>query len=190
MSGHTNLSPHGGHDVGFHFVIQKGGPVNPETLKKFPAQSYEEAEQICSELVSGGPATVKQLVEMVGDEFGDPKGVKPKYAMHGLVIYAARPGADDERKMVAATLAKELDGDHSDGLKAFICRQLQFCARGDEIKPLVKLLANDRLCEPATQALLAIGCEGSLAALKGALPDAEGKRQVTIRQAVDILSGK
>jgi hypothetical protein len=162
--------------------------VNPEILNRLPAQSYEQAEQLGRGLVSGGPATVRQLVEAVGDEFGDPEGVKPKYALHGLAVYAARPGAEGERKMVAQTLAKELDGKHSDELKAFICRQLQLCGRVEEVPALAKLLSSDRLCEPASQALVAIRGEGALAALQAALPGAKGKRRATIRQAVDVLT--
>ena len=168
----------------------KGDPVIAEILENLPAQSYEEAARIGGKLISGGPDTVRQLVEMVGDEFGDPDGAKPKAALHGLVIYASRPGADEERKVVARTLAAELDAEHSDELKAFICRQLQLCAGGDEISALARQLSSDRLCEPAAQALQAIGCQGSLAALERALPKARGMRQTTIRQAVDILTGK
>jgi hypothetical protein len=164
--------------------------VNPEILDRFPAQSYEQAEELGRELVSGGPATVRKLVEMVGDEFGAPQGVKPKYGLHGLAIYAARPGAEEERKMVAETLANELGGEHSDELKAFICRQLQLCGRSEETAALAKLLSSDRLCEPAAQALVAIRGERALAALQAALPGATGKRQATIRQAVDVLTSQ
>jgi hypothetical protein len=164
--------------------------VNLDILDKFPAQSYDDAERLCSELVSGGPETIRQLVAMVGDDFGDADGVQPKYALHGLAAYASRPGADKERKMVAGALARELNGAHSDELKAFLCRQLQVCGCVDEIPALSKLLASDRLCEPAAQALQAIGCEASLNALQAALSDAQGGRQTTIRQAVDMLSGK
>jgi len=170
--------------------FEKGGLVNSEIFNRIPAQSYEEAEALGRALVSGGPATVGELVEMVGDEFGDPKGVKPKYALHAVAIYAARPGADGERKMVAETLAKELEGKHSDELKAFVCRQLQLCGRKEEVPVLAKLLGSDRLCEPATQALLAISGQPALAAVRAALPGATGRRQATIRQAVDILTSK
>ena len=96
------------------------------------------------------------------DEFGDPKGVKPKYALHGLVMYAARPGAEKQRKIVAETLAAELEGKHSKELKAFLCRQLQLCGRREEAPALEKLLEDDRLGEPARQALEAIGAGAAL----------------------------
>jgi len=130
---------------------------------------------------------VEKLVELVGDEFGDPQGVKPKYALHGLVHYASRPGADAQRKMVAETLAKELSGKHSDELMAFICRQLQLCGRPQEVAALAPLLTSDRLCEPATQAMLAIGGKEATAALRAALPKAKGKRVATIIKALGRL---
>lgn len=55
---------------------------------------------------------------------------------------------------------------------------------------LAKFLSDDKLCEPATQAMLAIGSEAALAAFREALPKAEGKRKVTINQAVELLSRK
>ncbi len=161
-----------------------------QILEKLPAQRYDEGGRLAAELIAGGPATLRELIGMVGDEFGDPAGTKPKMALHGVVLHATRPGADGERKMVAATLAAELEGEHSDELKAFLCRQLQFCAHCDEVPALARLLESDRLCEPATQVLLAIQSEAALNALQKALPGSEGKRHVTLSQAVDILSGK
>jgi hypothetical protein len=89
--------------------------------------------------------------------------------------------------MITEALAGELDGDHSGELKAFIVRQLQLCGRPDEVPALARLLPSDRLCAPAAQALIAIGGDGALAALREALPKAEGKRELAIHQAVGIL---
>jgi len=164
--------------------------VDTEIFKKIPAEDYETARQIGEELASSGAATVEQLVDLVGDEFGDPSGVKPKYALHALVIYASRPGADEQRKTVAKALAGQLQADRSDELKAFILRQLQLCGGPAEVPALAGLLSSERLCEPAAQALLAIKGQEALNALRAALPAAQGKRQVTISQAVKILAGK
>jgi len=168
------------------------GPSNElaEILERLPADDYETAGRLCERLLAGGPAVIERLVEMVGDEFGDPNGVKPKYALHGLASYASRPGADGQRKLLAETLAEQLAVDHSDELKAFLVRQLQLCGRPEEVPALAKLLASDRLCNPATQAMLAIGGREALTALRDALPTAGGSREVAIRQAVEILSRK
>jgi hypothetical protein len=161
-----------------------------ELLKKIPTPEMDAAEDLMAELARGGPATVRKLVELVGDEFGDPQGVEPKYALHGLVHYACRPGADGQRKMVAETLAAELSADHSDELKAFVCRQLQLCGSDREVPALARLLPSDRLCEPATQALLAIGGPKAAAALRDALPKAEGKRLPTVIKGLGRLREK
>lgn len=161
-----------------------------EILEKLPAEDYEAARQVCEKLIDGGPAVIGQLVGMVGDEFGDPGGAKPKYALHGLASYASRPGADAQRKLLAETLAGQLSADHSDELKAFIVRQLQLCGRPEEVPALAGLLSSDRLCNPATQALAAIGGDRALKALRDALPKAEGSRRAAIGQAVEILSRK
>lgn len=130
-----------------------------QILEKLPAEDYQTAQRVCEQLLSGGPGTIRQLVGMVGDEFGDPDGVKPKYALHGLASYVSRPGAQRQRKLLAETLAGQLSADHSDELKAFIVRQLQLCGRTQEVPALAKLLSSDRLCNPAAQALAAIGGE-------------------------------
>ncbi|MFO8011843.1 MAG: hypothetical protein R6X20_00920 [Phycisphaerae bacterium] len=164
---------------------------------------------------AGGKETVKALVEQVGDTFGAEDGVQAKYALHGLVIWAGRPhrsvdevleaipltdgeaGEDAvadalhapavDRRLVAGTLAEELAAEHSKELKAFLCRQLQWCGEAEDVPALAALLADDRLCEPATQALLAIGGEAATRALRDALPKAEGGRRVTILKAVGRL---
>ena len=161
-----------------------------EILEKLPADDYETAHPLCEKLLDGGPAAIEQLVGMVGEEFGDPGGVKAKYALHGLAGYASRPGADRQRKLLAETLAGQLSAHHSDELKAFIVRQLQLCGRPQEVPALAGLLSSERLCNPATQALLAIGGESALNALRDALPGSEGSRRVAIGQAVELLSRK
>jgi len=134
--------------------------VEPEDLagilEKLPADEYGAAQALCEKLLAGGPETIRTLVGMVGDEFGDPKGVKAKYALHGLAILVGQPGAEPQRKMLAETLARELGAKHSDELKAFLCRQLQLCGRAQDVPALARLLEDKRLGEPARQAIQAI----------------------------------
>jgi hypothetical protein len=159
-------------------------------IEKLPADDYDQAQQICEDLLAGGPGDIETLIGMVGDEFGDAKGVKPKYALHGMVSHACRPGAEKHRKMLAETLARQLAMEHSDELKAFVIRQLQLCGSNAEVPALAKLLTDSRLCNPAAQALTAIGGDTSLRALKDAQRVANGECKVAIEQAIDALSRK
>ena len=163
--------------------------LNP-LLEQLPAKDPLTALPVMRQLVQGGPATVAELVNGVGERFGDPAGVKPKYALHGLVHYASRPDADAERKMVAETLAKQLAAKSSPDLKAFLCQQLQLCGSTSEVPALAGLLEDDTLCEPATQALTGIGGEAAAAALRAALPAARGKRRVTLVNALGRFRDK
>lgn len=155
-----------------------------QLVEQLPTDDWAKAQQILQQVLDRGPEAIAQVAVATGEQFGDPKGVKPKYALHGLVHYACRPGAARERQLVAQTLARLLATDHSDEWKAFICRQLQFCGSEHEVPALAALLDSDRLCEPATQALCAIGGQRAAAALRDALPGATGKRRTTLINAL------
>jgi len=159
-------------------------------LEDIPAVDIDTAGGVGKKLIAGGSAMIEEIIGLVGQKFGDPAGAMPKYAMHGAALYAGRPGADQERKIVAEVLAGQLAKKHSADLKAFIIRQLQFCGRPDEVPALAKFLGDEWLCEPATQALLAIGGDAAVAALRGALAGAKGKHRVTILNAVGRLRDK
>ncbi|MDY0166465.1 MAG: hypothetical protein RBS80_07970 [Thermoguttaceae bacterium] len=167
--------------------------LSPEVaavLETLPCDEYATAEKLFEQLLTGGPDVIRQLVVAVGPKFGDAGGVKPKYAVHGLTVYAGRPGADGQRRLVAGALAKELGAEHSDELKAFLCRQLQLCGTAGEVPALAGLLKSDRLCEPAAQALQAIGGNAALKALRGAQEKADGDRKRTLDQAVEFVSNQ
>ncbi len=167
--------------------------LSPEVaavLEKLPCDEYATAEKLFEQLLAAGPDAIRQLVVAAGPKFGDSDGVKPKYAVHGLSVYAARPGADGQRGVVAGALAKELGAEHSDELKAFLCRQLQLCGTAGEVSALAGLLESDRLCEPAAQALQAIGGDAALKALRGAQAKAAGDSKHTLDQAVEFVSNQ
>jgi HEAT repeat protein len=156
-------------------------------IEKLPAKQPDEAIPVMQALVKGAPTVVAELVKMVGQTFGDPKGVKATYALHGLVHYVSRAGAAEERKMVAEALAKQLAAPHSADLKSFLCQQLQWCGRREEVPALAPLLADEKLCEPAAQALVSIGGPAAAAALRAALSTAKGKQRMTIINSLGRL---
>lgn len=157
-------------------------------LEKIPAPTPQAAEPICKDLLGGGAKVIDELMALVGEKFGDAGGVKAKYMLHALAIYSARPGAAADRKMVAEALVAHFAGNHSEDLKAFIVRQLQWCGRAEEVPALARLLSHEVLCEPAAQALAAIGGDKAAAALGDALGDAKGKRRVTLITALGSLA--
>ena len=159
-----------------------------DAFKKIPAPTSRAAEPVCKDLLAGGAKIIAELLACIGQTFGDAGGVKAKYTLHALAITSARPGAGADRKMVAEALAGHLAGDHSEDVKAFIVRQLQWCGRAEEVPALAVLLSHEVLCEPAAQALAAIGGAKAAAALSAALGTAKGKRRVTVITALGRLA--
>ncbi len=135
-------------------------------LQELPGDDYDATREVLEEILAGGADTIRQLVAAVVDEFGHPPGTPAQYALHGLAHYAARPGAEAQRALVAETLAGELAAEHASGLKAFLCRQLQLCGRSREIPALAAMLDDEAVRDAATQALQAIGGEAALEALQ------------------------
>jgi len=127
-----------------------------EAIDKLPGEDPQAARQVVQALAAGGPAVVERLVAAVGEP-GDPKGVKPRYALHALATWTARPGAETERKMFAQALAEQLAKGLPVEAKAFLIEQLQWCGTAAEAPELNKWLKHQRLGEPARQALQAIG---------------------------------
>ena len=163
-------------------------PPLGELVNKLPAGDYAAAIAVLEGILKTGKPGIRQLIAATGQKFGDPAGVKPKYAVHGLVHHASRPGTDKQRKLVAQSLAEELAGKHSDALKAFICRQLQFCGGDPEVSALAALLKSNTLCGPATQALSAIGSTVAVGEMKKALPAAKGEARVALTKALGTFS--
>jgi HEAT repeat protein len=72
-------------------------------------------------------------------------------------------------------------------VKAFFIRQVQLVGSDASAGALGRLLADGRLCEPATQALLRIRTPTCAAQLRRALPQAKGGNLATIVQALGVL---
>ena len=158
-----------------------------DAFATFPAPTAADAQGACKALVAGGAGVIDELVDLVGQEFGDAGGVKAKYTLHAVALYSARPGAAGDRAMAAGALAKHLAKTHSAELKAFVLRQLQWCGRADDVAAMAPLLGDERLCEPTAQALAAIGGDKATAALRAAMAEAKGKRRATIIMALGRL---
>lgn len=126
-----------------------------DTLAKFPAQRAEERNQLASEIIQLGPEGIREICRMlVPPGAGDDTQVQ--FALNGVAVYVNRGGAEGEREMFVLAVLESLEEAQDDDVKAFLIRQLQVAGRGEAVKPLSQLLRHKRLCEPATQALLAI----------------------------------
>jgi hypothetical protein len=140
---------------------------------------------VVAELLEGGRRSINGLINMLVEP-GAGDDMKAHYALHCLAVHVCRGDNDRPRRMIAKTLAAKLGGDQPKGVQKYLIRQLQVCG-GSEVAPkLGDMLLDEELCEPAAQALSAIG-SGAGAELRKALPKVTGKSRLTIVQNLGVV---
>ena len=101
-----------------------------------PDQGRARAEQ----LVSLGPPAVVELVSMLRVPGAPGKGddANVRFALHGMVVHAARPGRGPAREALSAALLQALDAEPEPELKAFLIAQIQLIGSDAAMPVLVK----------------------------------------------------
>lgn len=160
-----------------------------DILARLPAKSPAEGQVLSAELLKLGPAGVKEVCGLLV-ELGKGDDSKARFALHGMALQAMRPDAEAERAMLEGAILEALPATPSPELKAFLIEQLKYVGKNASVAPLQGLLADERLCEPATQTLLVVRTPEAAAAIAKALPDAKGKNLVTIVRALGVLREK
>ncbi len=152
-------------------------------VDRFPAQNTEERQNLASELLGIGTEGILEVCRLLAAP-GTGDDTSARYAMSALTTFVSQRGEEQKRLVYAKTLFKALEQEPDKEVKAFLIRQVQQAGKRESIKPLRGYLDDDRLCDPATQALLAIGSKQSEKALLKALKTATGANRVTIVKAL------
>lgn len=157
-----------------------------DTLARFPAQSAEERDHLASEIVGLGPEGIREICQMlVPPGTGDDTQVR--FALNGVAVHISRGSAEEERGMFALVVIESLETAKDNEVKAFLIRQLQIAGREESVKLLSQFLGDERLCEPATQALLAIGTPATEKVLLKSLGAVSDENRITIVKALGEL---
>jgi len=136
----------------------------------------------------GGRKAIVGLIDMLVEPLqgDDVRPVKAKYALHCLALAVCKLADDRPRSEFSLTLASQLGGNRSKGVQAYLLQELQTAGGKEVAGTLGTLLADDVLCEPAAQALAAIG-DGAAEQLRAALGKAAGKLRLTIIQNLGVV---
>jgi hypothetical protein len=174
---------------------QPDAPDKPKTTpdrlgaaSKFTGPDPDTAGRIFAEILSGGRESIVELLGLV-QEPGDAgyKNYKPGYVLHGLVVYVGRAGEENQRRLLAQTLASQLDSDkHSKAVKGYLLRELRAIGGQEVVSAVGKQLLDDELCADAAQTLLTVG-DGVASQFRGALEKSKGRNRSTILQALGVL---
>jgi len=145
-------------------------------------------EKALAEMHKRGRPAILGLIDMLVEplEGDDVQPVKAKYALHCLAVHVCKIDDENARSQFSLTLASQLGGNRSKGVKAYLVQELQTAGGQEIVAALGKLLADPALCEPAAGALVAIG-DGAAAQLRSALARAAGKCRLTIIQNLGVV---
>lgn len=155
-------------------------------IVNMPASSQDEEHWINEQLLDIGSPAVEVLSGMLKDP-AIGSDLKPRYALSSLINYVARPGAEQQREWVESALLDELRRDRPVDVTVFLMEQLSLIG-GDASVPVVQnYLWHQSLYNPALRTLFSLESEQAAEAIRGALTDASGSRQIAVIKALGEL---
>jgi len=142
-------------------------------------------EGAIADIHKGGRDNIIGVIDMLvePEKGGD---VKARYALHCLALHVCKLEGDRPRRRFGRTLASQIGGDRPKEVQKYLVRELQIAGGKEAVEELGELLVDEELCEPAAQALAAIG-DGAAEQLRRALPRARGKCRLTIVQNLGVV---
>lgn len=154
-----------------------------EIVAMFPAGDAAEKNRLASEIIQLGPQGIQEVCRMiVAPGTGDDS--QARFALNGVATCVTRSGAEQEREIFARAIIGSLGEGADNEVKAFLIGQLQISGKKESVKPLSKFLMDKSLCEPATQALLAIRSPEAEKVLLKSLGSVPGSNKITIIKAL------
>lgn len=152
---------------------------------KLTGPKWEKAEKIYDAVFAAGKDAIVELIGTLG-EGNKPAEYRPRYLLHGMAVYSCRAEKQAQRAVLIEAFTSQLAGDRPSYVKAYLIRELEVCGAKDVAPALGKFLLDEVLGDPATRALVAIR-EGAAEQFRAALPNAAGRRKLTIVQALGVL---
>jgi HEAT repeat protein len=154
-----------------------------EIVQRFPAQSSSERDQAADDLIALGFDGILSVCSMLAPP-GEKDDTRIRYALHGVTMRVNRTGQEVPRALYSRVLIKALQNAPHEEVKAFLIREIQLTAGDEAVSPLSFYLRDPRLCDPAAQALTAIGSTKVEASLRAALASASGHQRVILIRAL------
>ena len=145
----------------------------------------DKVEKAVAQIHRGGRNNVIAIIDMLVPP-GQGNDVKAHYALHCLALHVCKLDDDNQRRRFARAVASQLGGDRPKAVQRYLVRVLQVAGGREVVRTLGKLLVDEELCEPAAQALAAIG-DGAAEQFREALPQAKGKCRLTVIQNLGVV---
>jgi len=155
---------------------------------KFDAPDPDAARRIGDAILAGGRASLVELIGLIRDPASeDFQDYKAEYLCHCLTLQVGAPDRAEHRRLFIDTLVSQIGNDalpaHTRG---FLVRELEWIGDGAAVTALGRLLADERFCDDAARALLAIK-EGVVELFRKALAQAAGRCRLVALQSLAAL---
>jgi HEAT repeat protein len=160
-----------------------------EILRKFPAQSPADKLSAAEEIFALGEAGIEDICRRLSPP-GKADDSLVRYALEAAGDYAARPGAENDRRLYARAVVKALKKVTDTDVQAFLITRLQIAGGAESVKPLSRYLTDPRLGEPSAEALLAIGTPDAEKELLKALGRRDGENTAAIIKVLGELRSR
>jgi len=160
-----------------------------DLLAQFPTNDLVYRDRLLNEMFLLGPEGFQKIADQLTPP-GEGDDTAPRMAINSLARYASELGKEDVRNFAETNIINALENESNKDIKAFLIHQLNLIAGDKSVAAVKEYLTDERLSEPATQVLLDARGPQAAQALLDALPQAEGKPQVTIVKALGELHCK
>ncbi len=159
-----------------------------QLMSRMPARDSLEARWIFSSMIQMGQGGVLEICRRLGPP-GTDRNAQAEYALQGLATYVVHEGTEADRLMLVSALGKALESPLPVEQASFLIARLQVAGKRESTGTLSRFLSDDRLCEPAAQAMVAIR-DGAEPPLLLALPGAGGNCRITIIKSLGDLRSR
>lgn len=157
-----------------------------DVLAQMPAKDEARLNKAMNEILELGPEGFQLLIAQL-----TPPGVDDdtavRFALNSFARYASQFGKCEAKAFAEDNFLKALPLQKDVEIKTFIMNQLNLVASEKSITQLAPYLIDEKLCEPATQTLLALNKKVAAKQLLAALPKVEGKNKATLVRALGQL---
>ncbi len=147
----------------------------------------EKIEGAIAKILKGGRENIIGVIDMLVEP-GKGDDVKAHYALHCMALHVCKLDNNRPRRRFSRTLASQIGGDRPKEVQKYLIRELQVAGGKEVVEALGRVLVDEDLCEPAAQALAAIG-DGAAEQLHGALSRVSGKCRLTVLQNLGVVRG-
>jgi len=127
-----------------------------QLLAAFPAENARVQESLAGKLLSFGPEAVEEVCRRLS-----PAGVsndsRARFAVNAMAVSLGRPGRERQRIMYIEKILALAQSSPHEEIRNFLISHVQLAGKAEAVKPLARLLTDERTAGPAARALQSIG---------------------------------